>query len=239
VAESPLVVPVAQAFCANHAAASFDCAYGYSRSVGDVAIVPPCPKVVLVAHTERLDFVAASFDAASPHYPWSVRCISILVASPPAESPHVMLGAHAFCSDLTAASFNRAYGYPKSVGGIAIVLPRPKVVLVAQAVPRGLATASFDAASPHYPWSVRCISIVAPSPLVVFTAEAFCVDLATASFDCAYPRSVRGVAVVASGPKVMLGAQAFTARLGSPSFDATPTAIRYAQAAAGDDGAAS
>jgi hypothetical protein len=49
VAESPLVVLGAQAFCGNHAAASFDCAYGYSRSVGGVAIVPPRPKVVLVA----------------------------------------------------------------------------------------------------------------------------------------------------------------------------------------------
>jgi hypothetical protein len=66
-----------------------------------------------------------------------------------AESPHVMLGAQAFCPDLADASFNRAYGYPRSVGGITIVPPRPNAVLVAQAFCPDPATASFDAASPH------------------------------------------------------------------------------------------
>jgi hypothetical protein len=158
-----------------------------------------------------------------------------------AESPHVMLGAQAFCPDLANASFNRAYAYPGSVGGIAIVLPRPNVVLVAQAVLDGLAIASVDAASPHYPWSVGCISIAAASPLVVFTAQAFCADLAAASFDCAYgyPRSVGGIAIMAASPLVVLEAQTFTVRLGRASFDVALTALRYAQAAAGGDGAAS
>jgi hypothetical protein len=121
------------------------------------------------------------------------------------------------------------------------VLPRPNVVLVAQALLDGLATASFDATSPHYPWSVGCISIAAASPLVVFTAQAFCVDLAAASFDCAYcyPRSFGGVAVVAASPVVVLEAQTFAPRLGSAAFDATLTAIRHARMAAGDDVAAS
>jgi hypothetical protein len=152
-----------------------------------------------------------------------------------------MLGALAFCPDLAAASFNRAYGYPRSVGGIAIVAAGPLVVLVAQAVLDGLATASFDVASPHYPWSAGCMSIGAASPLVVFTAQAFCVDLAAASFDCAYgyPRPVGGIAIVAAGPLVVLEAQTFRARLGRASFDVTLTAIRHARAAAGGDVAAS
>jgi hypothetical protein len=115
-----------------------------------------------------------------------------------AESSHVMLGAQAFCRDLAAAFFDYACAYPRPVGGVAIVPPRPNVVLVAQAVPDGLATTSIDAASPDYPRSVGCISIAAASPLVVLAAQAFCVSLAAASFDCAYgyPRSIVGVAVV-------------------------------------------
>jgi hypothetical protein len=72
-------------------------------------------------------------------------------------------------------------------------------------------------------------------------AQAFCLNLAAASFDCAYgyPKSAGGIAVVAASPLVMLGAQAFTARHGSASFDAAATALRYAQAAAGDDGTVS
>jgi hypothetical protein len=152
-----------------------------------------------------------------------------------------MLGALAFCPGLAAASLNRAYGYPRSVGGVAIMLPRPNVLLIGQAVLDGLATSSFDVAGPHYPGSAGCISIEAASALVVFTAQAFCVDLAAASFDCAYgyPRSVGGIAIVAAGPLVVLEAQTFRARLGSASFDVTLTAIRHARAAAGDDVAAS
>jgi hypothetical protein len=67
----------------------------------------------------------------------------------------------------------------------------------------------------------------------MFGAQAFCSDLAAASFD--YPRSVGGIAVVAASPLVMLGAQTFTERLGSASFDAILTALRDAQAVAGDD----
>jgi hypothetical protein len=152
-----------------------------------------------------------------------------------------MPGAQAFCPDLAAASFDYAYGYPWSVGGVATVLPGPNVVLVAQAVLNGLATASFDAASPHYPWSVGCISIAAASPLVVLVAQAFSLDVAAASFDCAYgyPRFVGGIAIVAASPLVVLGAETFAIGLGSTSFDVTLTALRHAQAAAGDDVAAS
>ena len=187
------------------------------------------PLVVLVAQAFCPDLATASFDTASPHDQWSVGCISIV-----AESPHVMFGAQAFCPDLAAASFNRAYGYPRPVGGIAIFLPLPNVMLVAQAVLDGLATASFDAASPHYLRFVGCISVGAASPLVVFTAQAFCVDLAAASLDCAYgcPRSVGGIAIVAASPLVVLEAQTFTTRLGSASFDVALNALRYAQAAA-------
>jgi hypothetical protein len=120
-----------------------------------------------------------------------------------------MLGAQAFCSDLAGTSFNRAYGYPRSVGGVAVVAASPMVVLVAQAARDGLATASFDAASPHYPWSVGGISIGAASPLVVFGAQAFCGNLATASFDAAsphYPWSVGGIAIVAASTLVVLEA---------------------------------
>jgi hypothetical protein len=152
-----------------------------------------------------------------------------------------MLGAQAFCPDIAPASFDCAYNYPRSVGGVAIVLPRPNVVLVAQAVLDGLATASFDPASPHYPWPVGCLSIAAASPLVVLVAQAFCFNLAAASFDRAYgyPRSVGCVAVVAASPVVVLEAQTFTPRPGRASFDGTLTALRYAQAAAGGDVAAS
>ena len=94
-----------------------------------------------------------------------------------------MLGAQAFCPGLAAASFNRAYGYPRSVGGVAIVLPRPNGVLVAQAVSDGLATAFFDAASPHYPRFVGRISIGAASPLVVLGAQGFTARLGSASLD--------------------------------------------------------
>jgi hypothetical protein len=93
--------------------------------------VLPRLNVMLVAQVFPPGLATASFDAANAHDQWSVGCISIV-----AESPHVMLGAQAFCPDLAAASFNRAYGYPRSVGGVAIVLPRPSVVLVAQADPR-------------------------------------------------------------------------------------------------------
>jgi hypothetical protein len=114
-------------------------------------------------------------------------------------------------------------------------------VLVAQSVLDGLATASFDAAGPHDPWSVGCISVGAASPLVVFVAQAFCVDPAAASVDraYAYPRSGGGIAIVAASPLVVLEAQTFTAHLGSASLDVTLTALRHAQAAAGDDVAAS
>ena len=116
----------------------------------------------------------------------------------------------------------------------------PVVVLVAQAVPDGVASASFDAASPHCLRFLGCISVGAASPRVVFTADAFFVDLAVASFDCAYgyPRSVGGIAIVAASPVVVLEAQTFTPRLGSASFAAL-TAIRHARTAAGDDVAAS
>jgi hypothetical protein len=146
------------------------------------------------------------------------------------ESAHVMLRAQPFFSGLAAASFDCAHGYPRSVGGVATALPRPNVVLVAQAEPRGLATAPFDAASPHYPWSVGCISTGAASPLVVLAAQAFCVDLAAAAFDCAcgYPSSAGGIAIVAASPLVVLGAQTFTVRLGSASCDVTLTALRHA-----------
>jgi hypothetical protein len=100
-----------------------------------------------------------------------------------AESPHVILRAQALCSGLAAASFDYAYDYARSVGGIAIVLPRPNVVLVAQAVLDGLASASLYAASPHYPWSARCISIVVASPLVVLGAQTFRVRLGSAALD--------------------------------------------------------
>jgi hypothetical protein len=152
-----------------------------------------------------------------------------------------MLGAQAFCPDLAAASFDCADGYPKSVGGIAVVAASPLVVLVAQAVLDGLVVAFVDAASPHYPWSVGSLSIGAARPLIVLAAQAFCVDLAAASFDYAYrcPRSVGGIAVVAESPHVMLGAQAFCVDLATASFDATGAALRQAQAATGDDVAAS
>jgi hypothetical protein len=89
--------------------------------------------------------------------------------------------------------------------------------------------------------AVRCISMVAASPPVVLVAQAFCLNLAAASFDCAcgYPRSVGGVAVVEASPLVVFEAQSFTVRLSCASFDATLTALRYAQAAAGGDAAAS
>jgi hypothetical protein len=84
-----------------------------------------------------------------------------------AESPHIVLGPRAPCIHLAAASFDRAYGYPSSVGGIPIVLPCPNVVLAAQAVLDGFATASFDVASPHYPRFDGRIPIAAACSLVV------------------------------------------------------------------------
>jgi hypothetical protein len=140
---------------------------------------------------------------------WPIRGIAVV-----AKSPHVMLGAPAFCVDLAAASLDYANGYPRSAGGVAISLARPNVVLVAQAVLGGLASATFDAARQHYPWSVGSISIVAASPLVMLGTQAFCVNLAAASFDYAYgcPRSVGGIAIVAASPLVVLGAQTFTGR---------------------------
>jgi hypothetical protein len=117
-----------------------------------------------------------------------------------AEGPHVMPGAQAFCPDLAAASFNRTYGYPTSAGGVAIAAASPQVVLVAQSALDGLATASFDVASPHYPWSVGYISIGAASPLVVFMAQAFCADLAAASVDCAYAAPTLPQAPTKQGP---------------------------------------
>jgi hypothetical protein len=153
-----------------------------------------------------------------------------------AESPHVMLGAQAFRVDPAVASFDCAYGHPRSVGGVAIVSPRPNVVLVAQAVLDGLATTSLDIASPHYPWFVVCFSIAAASPLVVLVAQAFCLNPAAAAFDCAYgySRSVGGIAVAEASPLVVLCAQTFTERFGSAFFDVALTAIRHAQAAAGE-----
>jgi hypothetical protein len=52
------------------------------------------------------------------------------------------------------------------------MLPRPNVVLVAQAVRDGLATASFDAASPHHPWSVGSLSIAAKDAAARFPQKA-------------------------------------------------------------------
>jgi hypothetical protein len=99
------------------------------------------PLVVLVAQAFCPDLATAFFDAAGLHYPW-------------AASPLVVFTAQAFCVDLTAASFDRAYGYPRPVGDIAIVLPRPNVVLVAQALSPDPDTASFGAAGPHDQWPV-------------------------------------------------------------------------------------
>ena len=55
-----------------------------------------------------------------------------------------MLGAQSFCADLAAASFDCAYGYPRSVGGIAVVAASPVVVLDAQTFTERLGGASFD-----------------------------------------------------------------------------------------------
>jgi hypothetical protein len=177
--------------------------------------VAESPLVVLVAQAFCPDLAAASFDAAGPHYSWSVGCIV-------AASPLVVFKAEAFCVDLAAASFDCAYGYPRSVGGAAIVLPRPNVVLVVQAFSPDLAPASFDAASPHDQWSVGRISIVAESPHVMLRAQAFCSGLAAAFFDCTYgyPRSLGGVAIVLPCPNVMLVAQAEPRGLAPASFDA-------------------
>jgi hypothetical protein len=57
----------------------------------------------------------------------------------------VGLVAQAFCLDLAAASFDCAYGYPRSVGGIAVVAS-PLVVLDAQTFTEHLGSASFDIA---------------------------------------------------------------------------------------------
>jgi hypothetical protein len=81
--------------------------------------VAESPLVVLVAQAFCPDLATASFDAASPHCPWLASLL-------------VVFTAEAFCVDLAAASFDCAYDYPRSVGCVAIVLPRPKVVLVAQ-----------------------------------------------------------------------------------------------------------
>jgi hypothetical protein len=62
-----------------------------------------------------------------------------------AESPHVMLGAQAFCPDLAAASFDCAYGcYPRSVGCVAVVAASPLVVFEAQTFTVRLGSASCD-----------------------------------------------------------------------------------------------
>jgi hypothetical protein len=82
---------------------------------------------VLVAQAVLDSLATASFDGASPHYPWSLGCLSVAAAS-----PLIVLAAQAFCFNLAAASFDRAYGYPASVGGIAIVAASPLVVLEAQ-----------------------------------------------------------------------------------------------------------
>jgi hypothetical protein len=140
-----------------------------------------------------------------------------------AESPHVMFGAQAFCSDHAAASFDCAYGYPRSVGAVAIVLRRPSVVLIAQAVRDGFATASFDAASPHYPRFVGCIPVVAASPLVVFAAQAFCPEDAAASFDCVVCRRYRHC----SGEPV---GSVWCTNLCSAPLDVTPAALPHTQA---------
>ena len=62
VAESQHVMLGAQAFCVRLAAASFDCAYGYPRSVGGIAIVAASPLVVLDAQTFTERLGSASFD---------------------------------------------------------------------------------------------------------------------------------------------------------------------------------
>jgi hypothetical protein len=63
------------------------------------------------------------------------------------------------------------------------VAESPLVVLVARAFRPDLATAAFDAASPHDQWSVGRISTVAQSAHVMVGAQAFCSDLAAASFN--------------------------------------------------------
>jgi hypothetical protein len=59
---SPLVVFGAQAFCGNLATASFDCAYGYPRSIRGIAIVAASPLVMLEAQTFTVLLGGASFD---------------------------------------------------------------------------------------------------------------------------------------------------------------------------------
>jgi hypothetical protein len=57
-------VLVAQAFCLDLAAASFDCAYGYPRSVGGIAVVAASPLVMLGTQTFTVRLGSASFDVA-------------------------------------------------------------------------------------------------------------------------------------------------------------------------------
>jgi hypothetical protein len=56
-----------------------------------------------------------------------------------------VFGAQAFCGNLATASLDCADGYPRSVGGIAIVAASPLVVLEAQTLTVRLGSASFDA----------------------------------------------------------------------------------------------
>jgi hypothetical protein len=109
------------------------------------------------------------------------------------------------------------------------VLPRPNVVLIAQAVLDGLATASFDAASPRYPRFVGCTPIVATCSLVVFGAQAFRDGLSVASLDITHeqscPGSHGGIAIVAVCSLVVLVAHTFTDGFGVAPFDAASTAV--------------
>jgi hypothetical protein len=124
-----------------------------------------------------------------------------------------MLGAQTFRDDLGVAALDCAYGYPRSVGGVPIVLPRPNVVLVAQAVLDSLATASFDVASPHYP-RFGCIPIVAARSLVVLGAQTLRDGLRVAALDITHgqsrPRFVGGIAIAVVRPLIVFIAHTLT-----------------------------
>jgi hypothetical protein len=109
------------------------------------------------------------------------------------------------------------------------VLPRPNVVLVAQAVLDGLAATSFDAARPRYPRFVGCTPIVAACSLVVLGAQAFRDGLGVASLDSTHeqscPGSVGGIAIVAVCSLVVLVAHTFTEGFGVAPFDVASTAV--------------
>jgi hypothetical protein len=142
------------------------------------------------------------------------------------ESPHIVLGAQAPCINLAAACFDRAYGYARSVGGIAIVLPCPNVVLVAQAVLDRLGIASFDVASPHYPRFDGRIPVAAACSLVVLGAQTFRDGLGVASIDItrgqSCPWSVGGIAILAVRPLIVFIAHTLAESCGVTPFDTAP-----------------